>query len=256
MVRHCIVGSSIAEKDEMRKAAVPAVTGEQMAEVDRIMIRELGVDVLQLMELAGYQVAAFARDRMLGGDARAKRVLALCGTGGNGGDGMVAARLLHAWGAEVEVWLSRRPDPARGVAAHQLAILERMGIPIVDATLDPQLPAADLIIDGLLGFSISGPPSGEAAALIRAANGSSTPILAIDLPSGLTATNGDALDPCVRATATLTLALPKLGLFAAGVGAFVGELHAADIGVPPGVYRRFGLEIGPLYAQSPVILVE
>src|SRR5687767_14708626 len=154
----------------VQMAEFPAVTGEQMAEVDRIMIRELGVDVLQLMEVAGRAVAAFARDTMLGGDARGKHVAILCGTGGNGGDGMVAARFLHGWGAGVAVWLSHRPDPDRSVAAHQLAILERMGLPVVEAGMDPALPDSDLVIDALLGFSLSGPPSGTAAALIRAAN--------------------------------------------------------------------------------------
>jgi NAD(P)H-hydrate epimerase len=232
---------------------VPAVTGEQMAEVDRIMIRELGLDVLQLMEVAGRAVAAFARDRMLAADARGKRVLIVCGTGGNGGDGMVAARFLHGWGAEVDVWLSQRPDPGRGVAAHQLAILERMGLPIIEATLEPVLPGADLVIDALLGFSLSGPPAGVSAALIRAVNAQTAPVLAVDLPSGLLATEGTPLEPCIRATATLTLALPKVGLRSPSAKAVTGEIFVADIGVPPEVYRRFGLEVGRLFARGDVV---
>lgn len=233
----------------------PSVTGEQMAEVDRIMIRELGVDVLQLMEVAGRAVAAFARDHMLSGDARNKRVLILCGTGGNGGDGMVAARFLHAWGAGVEVWLSRRPDPARGEAAHQLAILERMGITIVEPSVEPALPACDLIIDALLGFSLSGAPEGETAALIRAANAHGAPVLAVDLPSGLLATEGTVLDPCIRASATLTLALPKRGLLNQGARVVTGDLFVADIGVPPEVYSRFGVVVGPVFAESDLVFV-
>src|SRR5215217_2144207 len=85
---------------------VPALTPEQMSRVDRIMADELGVDVLQLMEVAGQAVAAWARQRFLGGDARGKRVLVLAGSGGNGGDGMVAARFLHGWGSHTAVWLS------------------------------------------------------------------------------------------------------------------------------------------------------
>jgi NAD(P)H-hydrate epimerase len=233
----------------------PALTGAQMAEVDRIMFRELGVDVLQLMEVAGRAVAAFARDTMLGGDARGKHVVILCGTGGNGGDGMVAARFLHGWGAGVEVWLSQLPDPDRGVAAHQLAILERIDLPVFEAGMDHELPDADLVIDALLGFSLSGPPSGTAAALIRAANAHPAPVLAVDLPSGLTATSGEPLEPCVRAAATLTLALPKSGLLKDSARAVTGALHVADIGVPPEVYRRFGLEVGPLFARGDVVLI-
>lgn len=233
--------------------AIPALTGEQMAAIDRIMIDELGVDVLQLMEVAGRAVAAFARDRMLGGDAEGKRVTVLCGTGGNGGDGLVAARFLHGWGAAVSIWLNRRPDPGRGVTAHQLAIVEQMGLPVAEAAGEVTLPVCDLVIDALLGFSLSGPPTGTTAALIRAANGQSAPVLAVDLPSGLTATEGIPLDPCVRAAATLTLALPKLGLFGGAAGSYAGPVSVADIGVPPEVYRRFGVELGAIFRRSSVI---
>jgi NAD(P)H-hydrate epimerase len=232
---------------------VPAVTAAQMAEIDRIMTGELGVDVLQLMEVAGRAVAAFARDRMLDGNATGTRVAILCGPGGNGGDGLVAARFLHAWGAAVEVWLSRRPDPARGVAAHQLAIVEKLGVPVTVATGEVALPLVDLVIDALLGFGASGPPAGATASLIRVANGHAAPVLAVDLPSGLLATEGIPLDPCIRATATLTLALPKTGLLAATAKRFTGQVTVADIGVPPSVYRRFGIELGPLFGRGDAI---
>lgn len=235
------------------KPVIPAVTAEQMATVDRIMIDELGVSVLQLMEVAGLAVAAFARDHMLRGDARGKRVLILCGTGGNGGDGLVAARFLHAWGAEVSVWLSQWPDPARGVAAHQLAIVERMAIPVRLAHGDIELPGSDLVIDALLGFSLSGAPSGSAAGLIRAANEHPAPVLSVDVPSGLMASTGEVMEPCIQARATLTLALPKKGLVEQDAATVTGALYVADIGVPPDVYRRFGIDPGPIFANSSVV---
>src|SRR3954469_18210633 len=97
---------------------MPALTPAEMAQVDRVMIDELGVEVLQLMELAGQAVAAWARVRFLG-DVTGQRILVLAGSGGNGGDGMVAARLLNAWGASPTVWLSHDPQTLRGAAAHQ-----------------------------------------------------------------------------------------------------------------------------------------
>jgi NAD(P)H-hydrate epimerase len=121
-----------------------------MARVDRIMIDDLGLDVLQLMELAGRAVAVFARERFLGGDPRGKRVLVLAGSGGNGGDGLVAARLLHGWGADVRVESSHPPASLRGAAAHQTRILERLGLhPARPAPSDfhPPLPDAELVID-------------------------------------------------------------------------------------------------------------
>lgn len=232
------------------RQAIPALTANQMAEIDRIMLEEFGVETLQLMEVAGRAVAVFARQRFLGGDARGKRIAVLCGSGGNGGDGMVAARFLHAWGALPEVCLGRHPIPDKGIAGHHLAILEQLGVPIHPPTTSPRVPETDLVIDALLGFSLTGAPSGETAALIAAANAQKAPILAVDLPSGLEATNGNVYDPCIRAAATLTLALPKTGLFTPAARLVIGELVVADIGVPRAAYARLGIEVDPLFASD------
>lgn len=216
---------------------IPAITAEQMARVDRIMMDEMGVDTLQLMELAGYGVADMAR-RHCGLDLAARpAVLALAGTGGNGGDAMVAARLLHAWGVRPTVMLSKPRDDYTGIAAHQLAILDRMEIPVIEP--GAPLPAADLIVDGLLGFSLRGAPRGEAAHLIDRANAHPAPVLAIDLPSGLDATTGHVGSPCITATWTVTLALPKTGLMLAPESV-TGEIWLADIGVPPEAFIAAG----------------
>ncbi|MCC7022454.1 MAG: NAD(P)H-hydrate epimerase [Thermomicrobiales bacterium] len=238
---------------------LPSLTPDQMSRVDRIMTADLGVDVLQLMELAGQAVAAWARGHHLGGDTRGTRVLALAGSGGNGGDAMVAARLLHAWGAEVAVWLSHDPAALRGAAAHQARSLAALGLPVVPPAPEDapvRLPATDLVLDGLLGFGLSGPPAGAAARLIAAANDQPAPILAIDLPSGLDARSGEPYNPCIRAASTLTLALPKTGLLAPDARSVVGQLAVADIGVPPEVYARLGIDVGPLFGAASVLRVE
>ena len=165
---------------------LPTLTASQMAEIDRIMLNDLGIGPLQLMELAGHAVASFAREHLLDGLPLDKRVVILAGTGGNGGDGMVAARLLTARGANVSLILTRPVNDHAGVALHQLGILQRWDISITEGTTETPLPEADLIIDGLLGFSLDGDPHGTAATLIEAANAATAPILAIDLPSGLT----------------------------------------------------------------------
>jgi len=237
-------------------ASILALTAMQMAEIDRIMLEEFGVETMQLMEVAGRAVAVFARQRFLGVDARGKRVVVLCGSGGNGGDGMVAARYLAAWGASPEIWLGRRPVPGRGIAAHQLAILERLGVPIHEPAQSPTLPESDLVIDALLGFSLSGAPTGETAALIRAANAQPAPVVAVDLPSGLEATEGTAYDPCIRATATLTLALPKTGLLSPATREVAGELVVADIGVPAAAFARIGVDVSPLFATAEFLAIE
>ncbi|HEV2067973.1 MAG TPA: NAD(P)H-hydrate epimerase, partial [Thermomicrobiales bacterium] len=99
---------------------VPSITAAQMAEIDRIMLDDLGVEPLQLMELAGHAVASFARQHLLEGDAEGRRVVALAGSGGNGGDAIVAARLLTAWGADVTIVTARPIAEHTGLAGHQL----------------------------------------------------------------------------------------------------------------------------------------
>jgi NAD(P)H-hydrate epimerase len=239
---------------------IPVLTPDQMSRVDRIMADDFGVTVLQLMEVAGQGVAAWAREQFLAGNACGKRVLVLAGSGGNGGDGMVAARFLHGWGAHAVIWLSHEAATLQGAAAHQLRALRTLDLPI-HPPLEPDrpwpgaLPDADLIVDALLGFGLSGPPSGPAARLIDAANAHPAPVLAVDLPSGLDARTGAPYDPCIRADATLTLALPKTGLLAAAARPVLGELAVADIGIPPEVYARVGIHVEPLFGEQSIVRV-
>lgn len=231
---------------------IPAVTGAAMAQIDRIMMQEMGVDVLQLMEMAGFGIADVARRHGGLHLAQQPAIVALAGTGGNGGDAMVAARLLHAWGARATVVLLKPRQEFSGIAAHQLAILDRMDIPVMEPG-DNDLPPAEMIIDGLFGFSLQGDPRDEAARLIALANAHPAPILAIDVPSGLDATSGEIGDPCIRADWTVTLALPKTGLIVAPTD-ITGEIWLADIGVPPDIYARIGVDVpGDLFANRGII---
>lgn len=231
---------------------VRALTPAQMAAIDRLMAERFGVLPIQLMEVAGRAVALFARERFLQGDAAGKRVVLLCGTGGNGGDGLVAARHLHAWGADVSVWLSRWPE---GLAGQHLASLEKLAIEIHGPDEPVMLGSADLIVDALLGFSARGNPRGRVAELIEAANLGANPVLAVDLPSGLDAETGGIGAPCMRATATLTLAYPKTGLLAEGADSVTGELRAADIGVPAEAYKALGLAVEALFSRAETVKI-
>ncbi len=233
--------------------AVTLVSVDQMREVDRLMTEEVGVSLLQMMENAGRCLATHARG-MLGGDARGRQIVVLAGRGGNGGGGLAAARRLFGWGAAVTVVLAQSRDEMRGVPRQQLAILEWIGIPVrlADGITD-LFTGADLLIDALIGYSLRGAPAGLVAALIRAANASGRSMLALDLPSGLDGDSGEASDPTIRAAETLTLALPKQGLLAPAARSWVGQLHLADISVPEKVYRRLGLTVGPIFAESDII---
>ncbi len=235
--------------------SVPALSADQMREVDRAMIEDYGIELIQMMENAGRNLAHLARARFLGGDPRGKRVVVLCGTGGNGGGGLVCARRLHNWGADVSVLTTRDDDAFAGVLAHQLRIARKMGIPVESAVGSSRWPDCDLLIDALIGYSLSGPPNGAAAVLIAQANAGETPVLSLDTPSGIDVSSGSIPGTAVRATATLTLALPKAGLVLPEMVSYVGELYVADISVPPGLYagEGLGLAVDPIFALADIV---
>jgi NAD(P)H-hydrate epimerase len=151
-----------------------------------------------------------------------------------------------------------RPDAElTPIPAHQLDILHRMHVSVQPARAVADVAVCDLIIDGIIGYSLAGAPRGTAADLIRWANQQTSAILALDAPSGVDTTSGTAFEPSIEATATMTLALPKEGLRADGVEKKVGELYLADISVPPGLYAgpQIGLSVGPLFAESDIVRI-
>jgi NAD(P)H-hydrate epimerase len=237
---------------------LPTVTVDQMREVDRLMTDELEIELLQMMENAGRALANQAR-RLLGGDARSRRVIVLAGRGGNGGGGLTAARRLAIWGADVSVILGMARNTFEGVPLHQLRILDRIGVPVRDAgpinAVEAELRSADVILDALIGYSLTGPPREPIASLIRAANAATPAVVALDIPSGLDGDSGEANDPTIRAAMTVTLALPKAGLVKPPAREWVGELLLADISVPELVYQRLGLQVGPIFAMADLVPV-
>ena len=224
------------------RSAVPALTTEQMRAVDRAMVEDLHIELVQMMENAGRGLAELAISRFSPGS-----LTILAGPGGNGGGGLVAARHLANRGCQVQVVLTE-PDRLTPVPAHQADIRARVGV-----TIASRPSTANLIIDALIGYSLRGDPAGAAAELITWANGQAAPILALDTPSGLDLTTGAAGTPAVQATATLTLALPKVGLLDAPN---VGELYLADISVPPLVYQRMGILVPELFRQSSLLRID
>ena len=235
--------------------SVPFITTDQMREVDRAMIEDYGISLVQMMENAGRDLAHLARRRFLDGNATARRVLVLAGTGGNGGGGLVCARRLHNWGADVHVVVTSQPDQFTEIPLHHLTTLQHMDIPVGVAGERVDLPPADLIIDAILGYSLHGAPTGQAAALIRAANAHGAPILALDVPSGVDTTTGTALEPVIQATATLTLALPKEGLRVEETKHRIGELYLGDISVPPELYGKppLDLNVADVFARDEIV---
>jgi NAD(P)H-hydrate epimerase len=209
-----------------------------MREIDRVAVDEYQLSILQMMENAGRNLASLAINQ-LGDDP--KPICILAGRGGNGGGGLCCARHLHNRGYDVRIFLSGSPDTLRGAANTQMTILKTAGARVSNPSeAEEALINSGLILDALIGYSLSGPPSGESERLIRHANASSTPILSLDLPSGMDATLGIKPGVYSESHSTLTLALPKTGL-----REYTGTLFVADIGIPPELYRQLGIEAPP-----------
>src|SRR5216684_3393527 len=157
----------------VRLDLVPAVTAAQMREVDRMIVEDFGISLLQMMENAA--LAELTRLHLSG--VRRRRVVVLAGRGGNGGGGMAAARRLAIWGAEVRVVLAHPEKALAEAPAHQLASLRAMGVPVHrPAEAAALIHQADVVLDALLGYSLDGLPRDPEAGLIRIANSHGLPI--------------------------------------------------------------------------------
>jgi len=222
---------------------VPAITAEQMREVDRIAVEAFGLTILQMMENAGRNLAQNALE-LLGGDTREVTILA--GSGGNGGGGLCCARHLHNRGLQIWVVLSKNAAALKGAARNQLQILRAAGLhPVEPARAAGVIRQSQVVVDALIGYSLRGAPRGRVAELIELCDQHAARVLSLDVPSGLDATTGKAPGPVVRPERTLTLALPKAGLRGAG-----GDLYLADIGIPPEVFQRIGVSFEPPFKEG------
>lgn len=212
--------------------------------MDQRAIRELGIPGATLMENAGRGAAACIQAALpdLGLPRRGVRVAVVCGKGGNGGDGFVVARWLKRAGHRVEVFLLAAPDELRGDPALKLREMERRGLRarVVEdpAVLARALPAAQLVVDAILGTGARGEPSALIAAAIEHVNASGRPVVALDVPSGLSADGAPPEGPVVRATLTPTFAGLKRGLVGGAGVTLAGRVVVVDIGVPRAAIER------------------
>ena len=209
---------------------------EQVRELDRIAIEELGIPGLTLMQRAGSAAFEALRRRW----PRARRLGVLCGGGNNGGDGFVLARLAWEAGLTVSVWQVGDAGRTRGDALMARQQMEQAGLRAepLDAG---RLAACEVLVDGLLGTGLGGEVSGTWRAAIEAVNAAHDAgcgVLALDIPSGLHADTGAVLGAAVHADATITFIGLKLGLLT-GLGPdCCGEVLFDDLDVPPETFAR------------------
>ncbi|CAN5880793.1 NAD(P)H-hydrate dehydratase [soil metagenome] len=210
---------------------------QQMREADRRTIVEIGIPSIVLMENAGRQAVA-AMEAAFDGLPHS-RVGVLCGRGNNGGDGFVVARTLVQRGVDTIVFLFGSVTEVRGDARVNLEVLGKIGLTVVEVTTAQEwelhfseVSECDLLVDALLGTGFHGPLAGLLETVVVDVNDLAVPIVAIDLPTGLSADSHDVDGEAIEAAMTVTLAAPKIPLVFPPADQHCGDLVIADIGIP------------------------
>jgi len=223
------------------------VNSSEMAQIDRKTIEEIGIPGIVLMENAARGAAAFYLEELP--NLTQCRIAVVAGSGNNGGDGFALARLFSEQGARVRVICLRPPEKIHGDARINFEILLKLGVEITvwDESKDfagqfQAIRESDVIIDAILGTGLNSEVRGLFKDIIEAINQLDVPVLAVDLPSGLDASTGKVLGVAIRARATATFALPKIGQILDPGEEYVGKLKVVDIGVPACVLRASGIQ--------------
>jgi ADP-dependent NAD(P)H-hydrate dehydratase / NAD(P)H-hydrate epimerase len=224
-----------------------------MRAFDAHAIETCHVPSLLLMENAGRSATELLVRELLGGRGAGKRVVIVCGTGNNGGDGFVIARQLLLRGADPSVLLAGDPQrtsrDARtnleawlGLGRELRVLSETDAVPALGAAVEN----AAVVVDALFGTGLDRPIDGWLARLVGAMNDARAARFAVDLPSGLDADTGAALGVSVRAHVTATFAHPKLGLLTPHGAELAGRVYVVDIGVPSSLSAQLGASVGLL----------
>ena len=210
---------------------------QQMREADRRTIDEIGIPSIVLMENAGRQAVAAMEAAFE--DLPTTHVGVVCGRGNNGGDGFVVARTLVQRGVETSVFLLGSVANVRGDARTNLEVLGRIGLTVVEITNAQEwelhfseISQCELIVDAILGTGFHGQLSGLLETVVADLNGLGVPIVAIDLPTGVSADTPEVEGEAIEASMTVTLGAPKIPLVLPPADSHSGDLVIADIGIP------------------------
>lgn len=211
------------------------VDSEQMTAIDRRTIDEVGLPGIVLMERAALGVAEAIGTRF----PMPGRLVAMVGPGNNGGDGLAVARILAQRGWHSSVLLAAPEKRVKGDARTNLQVARQLGVEVIessDIVADSVLQSADVWVDSLLGTGLKDAPKGAVASLIRQANelrATASPfVVAVDIPSGVSADDGRVPDAVISADLTVTFGFRKRGQLLPPGRSHVGELHVIDIGIP------------------------
>lgn len=204
----------------------------EVRELDRIAIEDEGIPGLTLMKRAAEACVVSLLRRW----PDSRRILVLCGSGNNAGDGFIIAGLLATKGKSVQVGLIGKIPESSADAGQAYQFCLDSGVAIETRNVIQLVAGQDVIVDALLGTGVKGEVREDCAILIKAVNESKLPVLSVDLPSGLCADTGSVLGECIHATATVTFIGRKLGLFTNDGPEYSGEVEFASLGVPDAIY--------------------
>lgn len=200
-----------------------ALDAVQMKNLDKKTIEQIGIPAMVLMERAALFVAEHVREHAKPTD----KIIAVCGTGNNGGDGIAAARILHLWGYEVTIGIVGDMEKFSKECREQWKIAKNLGLSI---RTEWELSEYNILIDGIFGIGLSKPVSGEYAKVIQSINLSDCYVVSVDIPSGVSASHGQVLGCAVKASVTITFGEQKLGLLLYPGATYAGKVLIADIG--------------------------
>jgi len=224
------------------------VTKKEIAKLDKLAVKN-GLEIRQMMELAGWQMISLFKKLKI---PQAAGIVIVCGKGNKGGDGLSAARHLvnNGWKVSVVLLLKNLKDDPK----HHLKLLKKMNVPVIlysknKAQAQRVIKNSKVLIDALIGYNLKGAPRGLFGEVIKFMNNTRNKIIAYDLPSGVNTTSGQCLSPCIKAYATLSLAIPKRAFNYKQSRSVCGKIFVADIGIPKFLYNKVHLRSRPSFEK-------
>jgi NAD(P)H-hydrate epimerase len=219
----------------------PALTRAQVREVDRIAIEQYAIPSIVLMENAGIGATT-----VIDVVAPSGKIVIICGSGNNGGDGYVIARHLEILGHDVRIIALTEPTNLKGDAKTNAIIAVKSGIEIVVAqdveAIRNALRNAGTIVDGMLGTGAAGPLRGLYLKAVDACNASDALRVALDIPTGLDCDSGEPSDSTFLADHTITFVAEKVGFANETARSVIGQVHVVPIGVPNQLLSQFDID--------------
>lgn len=220
------------------------VTAEEMAFIDAYSMKEIGIPGVVLMESAGRAAAA----EILKAFPEARACAVLCGPGNNGGDGYAVARTLSANGLETVCYAFCNPMMLRGDALHHAQMYMKSGghVEVVpDSECCERIlknSSADVFVDCLFGTGLKKPIEGRYAAAVSFLNGAAAKVVSVDMPSGVNTNSGKVMGCAVKADLTVTIGLPKRGLYFEPGASLACKVAVAEIGFPRKAYEAASIK--------------